>query len=406
MIRVGIIGYGIIGQAHAQHFLAGRIKGAGISAVCNRGDERRAIAKTDLGEDVALFTSYKDMIDSHLIDAVIIATPHLNHEEVTRYALEKGIHVLVEKPLGSYTLQAVRMNKTALENKETVYAIMFNQRSIPVFLKMKSIIDSGGIGDLKRFVWIATNAYRPDGYFKLNEWRGTWEFDGGGILLNQAPHQLDMWAWLAGMPQTIRARCHFGSHRSISVEDDVSAYFEYANGATGIFVTGTHEFPGTNRLEISGSKGRLVMEQHTDTKTQKNYRTLIYDEYECDERDFNNNSVNTAPNSRYNFEYDYKRYEFDDHSLAGEYDVTTHQHANIINDFIDSIINHTPLLSPGTDGINSLRLANAMYLSEWTDAVIDLDNFDDDLYYKKYAEQIEKERAGSLSSTRPLRPLP
>lgn len=394
MLRVGIVGYGIIGQSHAQHFLKGRIKGAKLSAICNRGIDRREIAATDLGEGVAIFETYQAMIDSGSIDAVIIATPHLNHEEVTLYCFNHNLHVLVEKPLGSYTLQAARMNEAAAQNHHLVYSIMFNQRSIPIFYKMKQLIENGGIGDLKRLTWIATHAYRPDGYFNLNKWRGTWEFDGGGVLLNQAPHQLDMWAWLVGMPKTLRAHCHFGSHRNISVEDDVTAYFEYANGATGTFVTGTHELPGTNRLEISGAQGRLVFEEVLDEKTQKTIKTLFHDAYECNEADFNKNSVDIKA-SGYNFKYNYKRHVFDADDLAAEYEFTSFQHANIINDFVDSINNGTPLLCPGVEGINSLTLANAMYLSEWTGEAIDLDNFDDEAYYKRYLEQVEHEKMAS-----------
>lgn len=391
MIRVGIVGYGIIGQSHANHFVAGRIKGAKISAVCNRGSERRYVASADLGNDVVIFDSYKAMLDSGLVDAVIIATPHLNHEEATLYSFEKGIHVLVEKPLGSYTLQAIRMNEAAARNENLVYSVMFNQRSIPVFEKTKELIDNDSIGDLKRFTWIATDAYRPESYFALNEWRGTWEFDGGGILLNQAPHQLDMWTWLIGMPKTIRANCHFGSQRDIAVEDDVSAYFEYENGVTGTFVTGTHEFPGTNRLEISGSKGRLIIEKILNNDTQKSSNQLTYDKYDVDERDFNKSSSDAEQDDRYSFKFGYKRQVFSEAELARDSNYTEFQHANIINDFIDSIANGTQLLCPGEEGLNSLKLANAMYLSEWTDSEIDLQNFDDSLYYEKYLSQIEDE---------------
>lgn len=398
MVKVGIVGYGIIGQSHAHHFIEGRIKGACISAVCNRGIERRELAASDLGRSLALngkkigiFDSYKTMLDSKLVDAIIISTPHLNHEEVALYAFEKGIHVLVEKPLGSYTLQAVRMNKAALQSK-SVYSAMFNQRSIPVFLKMKKVLDNNGIGELKRFSWIATDAYRPESYFALNEWRGTWEFDGGGILLNQAPHQLDMWAWLVGMPKSIRANCHFGSQRDINVEDDVSAYFEYENGATGIFVSSTHECPGTNRLEISGTHGRLVMESVVDNTTLKASKQLTYDKYDVDERVFNKSSGESENEDRYTFKYGYQREVFKGADLANAAGFSKEQHANIINDFIDSINNNTPLLCPGEEGLNSLKLANAMYLSEWTNSEIDLDNFDDELYYEKYLAQVEKEK--------------
>jgi predicted dehydrogenase len=239
-VRVGIVGLGNMGSAHAGHFAAGNVQGAELTAVCDNNQERNKWVKEQLGGEISFYSHVDDLLASGRIDALIIATPHYDHPTIAIKAFHKGLHVLIEKPAGVYTKQARLMNEAAAE-AGTVFSIMYQMRTN----------------------WIITNWYRSQSYYDSGSRRTTWNGEGGGVLINQDPHQLDLWQWITGMmPKRVRAFCHFGKWRNIEVEDDVTAYVEYENGATDVFVTSTGDAPGTNRFEITGDRGKLVMENN------------------------------------------------------------------------------------------------------------------------------------------------
>ena len=256
-VKVGLIGFGIMGKAHADNIKA--IEGCQLVAVADGIPERLKSAKEQFGPDIAVFEDLDAMLDSGKIDAVIVVVPHYFHPEMAIKAFEKGRHVLIEKPAGVYTKHVREMNAAAKKSGK-VFGIMFNQRSIPAHQKIKDLVDSGELGEIKRTNWIITNWYRPQSYYDSAGWRATWKGEGGGILLNQCPHQLDLWQWICGMPAKVRAYCSFGKYHDIEVEDDVTGYVEYENGATGVFISSTGEAPGSNRFEIAADNGSLVFE--------------------------------------------------------------------------------------------------------------------------------------------------
>ncbi len=342
-VRYGVIGIGNMGTGHVNSFVGGKIKGGVLTAACDLRQERLDWVKNVAGDAVALFTDYKELLASGTCDAIIIAVPHYLHPIIGIEAFAAGLHVMSEKPIGVYT-EILPDLFDAAKKSGKAFGIMYNQRTNPAYQKMRQIVKSGELGQLKRCVWIITNWYRTEAYYRSGGWRATWEGEGGGVLLNQSPHNIDLWQWIFGMPRRLRAFCEFGKYHDIEVEDDVTCYAQYENGATGVFITTTGEFPGTNRLEISGSKGKLVYENGV----------VKYTHLEVDEREFNAGSAQGFA------------------SIPMHEEVLTFpndgaQHIGILNNFTDHILTGAPLLAPGEDGMAMLTLANAMMLSTWTD---------------------------------------
>ena len=340
-IRVGIVGVGNIGSAHLAVIAGGEIEGFTLGALCDISEEKREeLAKKH--PDIPVFSDYREMIGSGTVDAVIVSVPHILHAEIAGYALANGMHTLVEKPVDISVSRARALNAIA-EKSDKVFCIMFNQRNNPLFQKAREIVKSGALGELKRSVWIVTNWYRTQAYYDSGDWRATWAGEGGGVLLNQAPHNLDIWQWICGMPRSVTAFCTEAKYHRIEVEDDVTIYAEYENGATGCFITTTGEYPGTNRLEISGDRGKLVLEGGM----LKWWRLAEPEREVC----FRTEDLWAKIDSEYT--------EIKDED-------GTNGHVLNLQNFANAILKGTPLLAPGIEGINELTLSNAAYLSAWT----------------------------------------
>jgi predicted dehydrogenase len=283
-------------------------------------------------------------------------------------AMKKGLNVLIEKPAGVYTKQVEEMNAVAKECN-VVFGIMMNQRTNCIYRKMREIVKSGVLGEIKRTNLIITDWYRPQVYYDSGDWRATWSGEGGGVLLNQCPHNLDLWQWICGMPTKIHAKLHYGKWHDVEIEDDVSAYCEYANGATGVFVTTTGDTPGTNRFEITLEKGKLIAEDGV----------LKMWENEMTEKEFS--KTNDNPFARPGFTY-----------TEVETDGENPQHKGVLNQFADAILHGGELVARGEEGINGLTISNAMHLSSWLDKEIDLTNFDSELFYEELKKRIATSR--------------
>ena len=340
-IRLGIIGMGNMGTGHLKSILDGACPRIEVTAMADTDPAKLQRAHT-LHPSAQVFEEDLKMLESGLIDAVLIAVPHYDHPPLAITGFEHGLHVMTEKPAGVYTRQVREMNEAA-KASGLVFSIMFNQRANPLFAKAREVVRSGQLGELKRMVWIITNWYRTQSYYDSGTWRATWDGEGGGVLLNQAPHNLDLWQWICGMPERVRAFCSFGKYHKVSIEDDVTIYAEYQNGATASFITTTGEAPGTNRLEISGDRGKLVLEDGVLkwTKLKVPERTFCF----------------TCPEGFAMPETEYEEF------TAPEPD----GHPILLNNFADAILDGTPLLAPGEEGLQSLSLSNAAYLSAWTD---------------------------------------
>jgi len=362
---MGVLGIGNMGTSHSKQLLKGRVPGAVLTAICDNNPERLLYAHDNF-PGVEIFNNAQDMYKSGKIDAVIIATPHYSHPMDSMQAFDASIHVLCEKPAGVYTKNVREMNKKAKESGLS-FGIMFNLRTNPIYIMMREIVKSGELGELKRISWIITDWYRTQFYYDSGNWRATWAGEGGGVLLNQCPHNLDLWQWICGMPNKVTAFCHEGKWHNIEVEDDVTVYVEYPNGATGTFVTTTSDAPGTNRFELTGNNGKLVCENET----------LTFYKLKIPEREL-------AFTSRELFEN--PAYDVINVNVEGDCPM----HIGVINAFVGNILRGEPLVAEGWEGINGLTLSNAMYLSSWTNKEIILP-LDEELFLS----ELNKKIAGS-----------
>ena len=342
-LRLGIIGLGNMGHFHANAIATGKIAHCRLTAVCDR-DERQLIKHLPARG----FLSSSELIASGEADAVLIATPHYSHTTIGIEVLNSGLHVLIEKPLSVHKADCERL-LAAHRRKKQVFAAMFNQRTDPYYLKLQEMIRTDELGVIRRINWIVTHWFRTAIYYASSGWRATWAGEGGGVLLNQSPHQLDIWQWLFGMPSKVRAFCQFGRYHDIEVEDDVTAYFEYENGTTGVLITSTGEAPGTDRLEIAAEKGRVIIQNDRFHWTR-----------------------NEVPMSKFSKESPdgFAKPETSDIEIP----ITGHggQHHEVLQNFVDAILSGKRLIAPAQEGIHSVELANAMLFSSATDTTVSL----------------------------------
>ncbi len=361
-IKIGIIGIGNMGSTYCKFLSDGMVPEIKLVAVADRRESRRKWLTENFPNGISVFTEGTELIDSRLCDAVIITVPHYQHPQLSIYAMEHNLHVLCDKPAGVYTKQVREMNDVA-QKSNVVFAMMFNQRTNCIYRKLHEMIESKELGPIKRVNWIVTDWYRTQAYYDSGSWRATWSGEGGGVLLNQCPHQLDLFQWLFGLPTKVRAFCHEGKWHNIEVEDDVTAYMEFENGATGVFITSTADAPGTNRLEITFDRGKILCEDNKLTLWQ----------LETSESQFRFQAKNG---------FDHPAY----HVLEVATDGLNEQHIGVIKAFAGKILHGTPLIAEGIEGIHGLTLSNAMHLSSWLNQTVSIP-FDEDLFYQKLQDK-------------------
>jgi predicted dehydrogenase len=357
-VRLGIVGMGNIGRYHADYLAKGQVNRAELTAVCD------AYAPLDGFAPLRGFKDPEELFRSGDIDAVIISTPHYQHTTLGIAALEAGLHVMIEKPISAHKADAERLIAAAEKRPKQVFAGMFQLRTEPRYLKIQKLIRDGELGEVARMSWLITDWYRTEAYYASGGWRATWKGEGGGVLLNQCLHNLDVIGWLLGMPARVRGFCQLGRYHNIEVEDNVTAYLEYPNGATGVFVTSTGEAPGTNRFEIAGSRGRVVLENNR----------LSFTRNETDMIEFNRTSkVGFAKPEVWNVEI-----PFADAHVP---------HAIILQNFVNAILDGEPLIAPGAEGMGSVELANAMLYSSILGQTVELP-LDGDAYERTLQQMI------------------
>jgi predicted dehydrogenase len=343
-VRLGIIGMGNIGKFHADYLLQRKVGRCELVAVCSP-----SLVPSEKYQSLKIFTNGHDLIKSGTVDAVIIATPHPQHAPLGLAALQAGIHLLVEKPVAWHKADAERLIAAHQQRPEIVFAAMFQLRVEPRYLKIQKLIRDGELGRIVRVNWINTDWYRTEAYYTSSAWRATWKGEGGGVLLNQCLHNLDILQWLCGMPKRLRGFCQFGRFHHIEVEDNVTAWLEWADGATGAFIGSSGEAPGVNRFEIAGSRGALLLENNK----------LTFRRNDADMLQFSQTAkAGFLKPDVWNVEIPY-----DDAPLP---------HAAITQNFVNAILDGQPLIAPGEDGVNSVELANAMVLSSLAGEILEL----------------------------------
>jgi predicted dehydrogenase len=362
-VRLGIIGLGNIGQHHQAYLAAGKVSRAELVAVSD------AIpGKLEKYKPLKTFADGEELIRSGLVDAVIIATPHYQHTTLGIAALQNGIHAMVEKPISAHKADAERLIAAQKKNPKIVFAGMFQLRAEPRYLRIQKLIQGGELGEIVRMSWLMTDWYRTEAYYASGGWRATWKGEGGGVLLNQCLHNLDVMQWLLGMPARVRGFCQLGRFHHIEVEDNVSAYFEYPNGATGAFVASTGEAPGTNRFEIAGTRGRLVLERDK----------LSFTRNETDMLEFSRTAkVGFAKPDVWHADI--------------PFDNAPNPHAILMQNFVNAILDREPLIAPGEEGLHSVELANVMLYSSLLDQTVELP-MDSAAYEKKLNQLIAESK--------------
>ncbi len=366
-IKLGIVGIGNMGTSHIKNLLAGKCPEIELAGVADIDPSRLDWVRENVSADTPCFATAEELFDSGLIDSALIAVPHYDHPRYAIECMHRGINVMIEKPAGVYTEQVLEMNRTA-DGSNVVFGIMMNQRTNCIYRKMREIVKSGELGAIRRTNWIITDWYRPQAYYNSGGWRATWSGEGGGVLLNQCPHNLDLWQWICGMPNKLTAHMHFGKWHDIEVEDDVTAYVEYENGATGVFVTTTGDTPGTNRFEITLEKGKLVAE---DGK-------LYMWKNEMSEPEWSR--TNTKPFGKPKTEM-----------VEVETDGENPKHPAVLNAFAGAILRGEPLVADGREGINGLTISNALHLSAWLGREVELP-LDHTLFHAELQKRIDTSR--------------
>lgn len=383
-IRMGIIGYGIQGNSYAKSLADNKVTDMVLGGICDADPVKREQAKGQY-ENTPLFDNYITMIESGTVDAVITTVAHYLHPIIAIEAIRRKMPVISEKPAGVYTKQVRQLNEFSAAHPEVPFAMMFNQRTNPLYQEVRNIVKRGEIGAIRRTNWIMNNWWRIQAYYDQSSWRATWGADGGGVLVNQAPHQLDLLQWICGKPVSVYAKAGFGLHRDIAVENDVTAILDYGNGATGVFVTCTHDAIGTDRFEIDGSKGKIVIEDG-----KKALVTIQKQDEEAMNREFSLEMVAKLMAGGCPAELLDKR--------VIEFPSTgSDQYCLVLENFAAHILRGEPLLADGREGIESVRLANAMLLSAWTKTEVPYE-FDEELFLDELNKRIAAEGLYPLQS--------
>lgn len=370
IIRLGIIGIGNMGSGHANSILEGKCADFRLCAAADINPKRLEWVKEAgrlAGTEIECFSDAIAMLDSGMIDACMVCVPHYDHPGFAIECMKRGIHVMVEKPAGVYTKQVREMNEEAERHPQVVFGMMFNQRTNCIYRKLRELVRSGKYGNIRRTNWIITDWYRSQTYYDSGDWRATWAGEGGGVLLNQCPHQLDLWQWICGFPVKVHTHMHFGKWHDIEVEDDVTTYVEYENGATGVFITTTGDARGTNRLEIQMDQAKLVAENGQ----------LILTEYDMPEPEFSRTGkpFQCIPGREFIVETDGKN----------------EQHVGVINAWGGAILRGTDMIAEGKEGIYGLMLSNAMHLSAFLDRPVTMP-LDEELFYKELMKRVNNSR--------------
>ena len=344
-VRLGIVGLGNIGKFHTGYLLDGKIARCELTAV---SDAYAPSLEPFKAKGIATFEKCEEMIRSGRIDAIVVATPHFLHTTLGIDALQNGLHTMIEKPISAHKADAERLCAAAKERPKQVFAGMFQMRVEPRYLKIRQLIEQE-LGKLVRVNWIITDWFRTEAYYASGGWRATWKGEGGGVLLNQCLHQLDMLQWLCGMPSKVRGFCQIGQFHDIEVEDAVNCYLEWANGATGTFISSTGEAPGTNRFELVGTRGKVVLENNK----------LTFNRNDADMIEFSKTAKSGfAKPEVWNVDI--------------PFETTTNAHATLMQNFVDAILDGTPLIAPGYEGLGSVELANVLLYSSLLGQTVEL----------------------------------
>ena len=372
-MKLGIAGIGVIGESYLKLFKEGRIKEGEVAAVASRNTQRveKILEKLNL-QEVRVYGSLKEMLEKESLSGVIITTPHKLHVSMMKEALQMGVSVLTDKPLSSTRKEAEEMAVFAKDYPDLVKGVLFNKRANPIHKEIKKIIESGELGILRRALYEVTDYYRSHRYYEESGWRGTYEEEGGGVLMNQAVHQMDLLTWFTDLPKEVMAFLKEGSHRPMTTENDAYLHLFYEGGGVGHFITSTHESPGVHRLELSFDQGQILME---------NEKTLKITKLQEPEEDFSRKTETLFAHVPGTLEV--KEFE----PLEDK-----EEHVRTIENFIRAIEGKEKIQSSLEEAVKSITLVNAAYLSHFTGKKGAMD-FSLEEYDRELHRKIQEERA-------------
>ena len=364
MIKFGLIGFGNIGKLHANNLVGNKIEGAHLFAV----SDSFGIDESLTG-DAKYYKNYRELLEDGEVDAVIIATPSNLHANLAKEVLQAGKNVLVEKPVSLEVQEARDLLAVSQETKKKV-GVVLNQRTDPYYARIKELVVKGDIGELRRISWTMTNWFRPEIYFQSSSWRGTWKGEGGGALMNQCIHNIDIFSWIFGLPRSVKAESSFGKYHNIEVEDEVTAFFEFDSGMKATFLGSTGEYPGVNRLEVVGDKGTIIAEDRV-------LKITLLEE-SVDAFSKSTEDMFGTPESKTHLE------SFVDDKGS--------QHAGILQNFVESLTKDVDLIGSLTDASKSVELANAILMSSWknSEVLMPLDGY-------AYNEELSERKKNSVA---------
>lgn len=353
MIRIGIAGIGFIAEEYIKLITGGAVQGADITALSSRNAAHMAEIKEKYNlKNAVLFTDYEDMLRCGRIDMVMICTPHFQHPKMAISAIERNIHTLIEKPVGVFPEELDALEHCIRNHAHVQSGVLYCRRTNPIYASIKQLLEEGALGTIKRITWIITDMYRPQIYFDSVSWRGTYSAEGGGMLMNQVSHHIDLLVWLCGLPEDMQAHCYTAQERNIEVENEVSITMEYSGKAIGQFIASTRECPGSNRLEISGSKGQIILE---------NERKLIARTLQTDEKEF---AVATQES--------YGKIPYEEWEQILEAPDNRILQAAIVNNFLRALEGKAQVLCPVMEAIQAQQFIQGAYLSSWQEKKLKL----------------------------------
>ena len=378
ILRYALIGAGQMGRKYALMLQSKEVKRSAITAVVARSEENQRWVREHLGEDV-LICRDEDELYQHreAFDVSLIATPHRLHPSMTIRAMREGKCVLCDKPAGVSAGDALRINQTweELYNQQgwaPVFGMMFHQRSYAKYRRIRELLDRQTIGRITRVQMENSRYFRTAAYHRSGSWRSSWTGEGGGALINQGSHLLDIWQWLFGLPVSVYALIPFGKYNDFLVDDEATLLMEYPDKMTGTFILSTQEGTWLERLEIVGTRGRILLENETLTCIYYRQDTKIY-------------AAKASCHSREDLTEVLAEQK--------EYPVEKEPYTYMFRNFWFAAMTGGALTAPGTEGLNSLEIINAAYLSAWTGRKISLpvDIREYDMELKKH-EEMEREQ--------------
>lgn len=373
---IAVIGVGRMGSVHAKNLKKGRIAGARLAAVCDVDEKKRAYWSS---RGIPAYPSVADLLDGVHIDGVMVAVPHPAHPEVVQACLKKGLPVLCEKPI-SPDLKSAQETVDCANETGVPFYMMYNQRTNRMYRRAKKLLEEGKLGKIRRVNLTVTHWYRSQHYYNQGGWRASWSGEGGGLLMNQCVHQLDILQWLVGVPEKVFAKCRT-VNRKITVENDVQAILTYPEGYSCVFQASGHELKGVNRLEIACEKGSITIGKRSMTV---NY--LQKSESEVNETTTKGYGNTSAKKKHYR----YGLFRLIKEALRGG------QQANVLDAFSASLAGAKRPLATGAEGMKALSVINAIYLSASKGREVTLP-LDIEEYDQFFTTQKEMEEHGKLS---------